>query len=898
MVSADVGATIRASWTATNGVGSASAETAATAIVAGLPPVNTALPAISGTATDGQTLTSTDGSWTGSAPITYARQWQRCDSAGGNCTAIAGATGTTYALVSADVGATIVVALTASNSAASVAASSVATAVVAGVSPTNTAVPTISGPADDGAELTASTGSWDGTTPIAYTYQWEHCTVFDCQPIDGETEPTYIVDSAYVDERIRVEVAATNAAGSSSVNSAQTAQILGFPPSQTAPMVIDGLVKVDNTISLNVGEWSGTSPFIFNYQWQRCDTTGTTCTDITGAINDDYKVTLSDVTTRLRVVTRVSNRYFNAGYFTSPTSAVVAEPADETAATGFTPVAQPTNPTDAEHLEQTAEILYKLSPDTPPGPCNALCETAAAHIQGLIDSLPPEENAFAPMSKNMGVNRLAIGPTAIRRIATGIGDAIIDSGFAARVIPYAVDLTPAGAVIGGVAIVSFAIYENIPGGPRSSTIEIQGGTGEVPTCGTYPADQYPCPIVRQEVVHVQQGSVIDSAGATMPHDGYVWQYSHGQNADFYRELATCSNLLGLPQTAPSNLNERVDGLSHALCSDLVTSAPTKLAIGPADMFPMTPFSHDPPPPAPNGVILGPADPGTAVQLGTGSVGGALSRADQDLARKQLAHELEPRCNPDPATDTVTVPSIQEGESGQSYASCLATLGLDTTVRAKPIIDADATKLPGSALSSDPGAGAELEPGTPVTVITNPGAGINDAGTGTGGGGSGGAEDTAWLRNIEEGLVAHNPELVASIPNFETEVVPVVALQCAKNVKAAEDYAAQEEVGSTASNEDCGDPEHRGLPMYISGSTTPQATQNDLNGLERNPLWTVLHRPFVPATGNPLYSPSAWFKPSERHWYTKQPGCADRQGFLDPACDEFRTSRRFKASTAS
>jgi len=41
-------------------------------------PTNTAPPTVTGTAAVGATLGSTTGSWTGTAPITYARQWQRC----------------------------------------------------------------------------------------------------------------------------------------------------------------------------------------------------------------------------------------------------------------------------------------------------------------------------------------------------------------------------------------------------------------------------------------------------------------------------------------------------------------------------------------------------------------------------------------------------------------------------------------------------------------------------------------------------------------------------------------------------------------------------------------------------------------------------------------------------
>ncbi|RDI74836.1 BNR repeat-like domain [Gaiella occulta] len=79
------------------------------------PPANTVLPAVSGTAQVGQILTSTTGSWTGTVPITYSRQWQSCS--GADCTGIAGATGATYAPVAADVGFALRVRVTAGNSA-------------------------------------------------------------------------------------------------------------------------------------------------------------------------------------------------------------------------------------------------------------------------------------------------------------------------------------------------------------------------------------------------------------------------------------------------------------------------------------------------------------------------------------------------------------------------------------------------------------------------------------------------------------------------------------------------------------------------------------------------------------------------------------------------------------
>ena len=90
-------------------------------------------PTISGTVQVGQTLTGSPGMWSGTTPMTYTYQWQRCDTSGGACAASSGATGATYLLGSGDVGYTIRLSVTATNSAGSTTASSAATAVLASV---------------------------------------------------------------------------------------------------------------------------------------------------------------------------------------------------------------------------------------------------------------------------------------------------------------------------------------------------------------------------------------------------------------------------------------------------------------------------------------------------------------------------------------------------------------------------------------------------------------------------------------------------------------------------------------------------------------------------------------------------------------------------------------------
>lgn len=90
-------------------------------------PVNTALPVVSGTFQQGQTLTATTGSWTNS-PTGYTITWQRCGATGtcGNT----GGTGTRYTLTDRDVYHRIRVVVQAANATGSATAASTPSAIV------------------------------------------------------------------------------------------------------------------------------------------------------------------------------------------------------------------------------------------------------------------------------------------------------------------------------------------------------------------------------------------------------------------------------------------------------------------------------------------------------------------------------------------------------------------------------------------------------------------------------------------------------------------------------------------------------------------------------------------------------------------------------------------------
>jgi hypothetical protein len=130
LVAADDGHTIRFVVTATNSTGSTTASSAPTSlVVAAGKPANTALPTISGTPQENSTLTGSNGTWTNS-PTDYTYSWFRCATNGSSCAAINGATKNTYALTSADIGATIRFHVVASNSAGNDAADSAQTPVI------------------------------------------------------------------------------------------------------------------------------------------------------------------------------------------------------------------------------------------------------------------------------------------------------------------------------------------------------------------------------------------------------------------------------------------------------------------------------------------------------------------------------------------------------------------------------------------------------------------------------------------------------------------------------------------------------------------------------------------------------------------------------------------------
>ncbi len=236
ITTADIGRRLRVRVTATNADGTATAISDPSAVVtaAATAPTNASLPAISGTQRQGSTLTATNGGWNGNPSPSYKYQWGRCDSNGNSCAFIPGATGQSYTLTKDDVGKRLRVRVTATNSAGSAEALSGPTGTIAalGTAPANTGAPSLSGGAVEGQVLRLAVGTWSGTAPITYTYQWQRCDVNGnaCANIAGATGTSWTLTAASIGHRIRAIVTASNAVGKSTTTTGPSAVVVSAGP--------------------------------------------------------------------------------------------------------------------------------------------------------------------------------------------------------------------------------------------------------------------------------------------------------------------------------------------------------------------------------------------------------------------------------------------------------------------------------------------------------------------------------------------------------------------------------------------------------------------------------------------------------------------------------------------
>ena len=117
--------------------------------------------------------------------------------------------------------------------------------------PSSSGAPSVSGTAVVGQVLTATPGTWSGSTPISDTFQWARCgsSGDSCSQISGATAAAYALKSADSGSTLRVVVVASNQVGSSSATSAAVGPVTGVTSSPAPPYTVTQSIQNGSTIS-------------------------------------------------------------------------------------------------------------------------------------------------------------------------------------------------------------------------------------------------------------------------------------------------------------------------------------------------------------------------------------------------------------------------------------------------------------------------------------------------------------------------------------------------------------------------------------------------------------------------------------------------------------------------
>ena len=179
--------------------------------------------------------------------------------------------------------------------------------------PSVSVAPSILGAPEAGRVLSALPGTWNGGKPVAFTYQWRQCDAAgaNCSDISGATNEWYRPTDADVGHSLRVRVGAATSADTAKANTAATVTVspAGTRPSARPANVgapsIAGTPRIGQKLTSSAGAWTG-KPSKFSYRWQRCDSTGASCTAIAKATHAAYTTTPDDLGATLAVVVTAS----------------------------------------------------------------------------------------------------------------------------------------------------------------------------------------------------------------------------------------------------------------------------------------------------------------------------------------------------------------------------------------------------------------------------------------------------------------------------------------------------------------------------------------------------------------------------------------------------------------
>jgi hypothetical protein len=218
--------------------------------------------------------------------------------------------------------------------------------------------PSITNGADpqEGQTLNGQTGLWlfdnglkcqpgAGLAPneCRYTYAWQRCNAdgSGCADVPGRTAYTYALGADDVGKRMRFvewvyrrDCGATNTQtgvtechdvqrnGVSALTGLVRPRPVLTPQAAGAPTVA-GVAMEDEVVRATGTTWTGPGTISKEFYWQRCNRAGEGCATVDGKTGPTYRITKTDVGSRIRVVEAATNPGGTSYAVSQPTAVVI-----------------------------------------------------------------------------------------------------------------------------------------------------------------------------------------------------------------------------------------------------------------------------------------------------------------------------------------------------------------------------------------------------------------------------------------------------------------------------------------------------------------------------------------------------------------------------------------------
>ncbi len=102
-------------------------------------------------------------------------------------------------------------------------------------------------------------------------------------------------------------------------------------PLNTSAPIVGGTALEGETLAASTGGWDAAPAPTYSYQWRRCDASGGSCADVSGATGPTYALAAADIDSTLRVVVTASNAVGSEAATSDATGVVAALPPANTA---------------------------------------------------------------------------------------------------------------------------------------------------------------------------------------------------------------------------------------------------------------------------------------------------------------------------------------------------------------------------------------------------------------------------------------------------------------------------------------------------------------------------------------------------------------------------------------